>query len=177
MEKLKDNEKLEILVIGAGIGGLMIALMLEQIGIHYHIFERASEVKPLGAAILFSSHKLAIMDQLGLYDDLLQISKPISGADFYRGDGKPIGQLWGESGVESFGYEDLVFSRPDFYDILRRRVPNEKISFKKKVLKTEEKEGKAIIHCSDNTSYIGDILIGADGAYSGVRQSLYKEME
>ncbi|KAF9429959.1 hypothetical protein BGZ76_001046, partial [Entomortierella beljakovae] len=99
------------------------------------------------------------------------------GADFYQGDGKPMGQLWGESGVENFGYEDLVFSRPDFYDILRRRIPNGKIIFKKEILKTEENEGKVTIHCSDNTSYVGDILIGADGAYSGVRQSLYKEME
>ncbi|KAF9408657.1 hypothetical protein BGZ76_005816, partial [Entomortierella beljakovae] len=75
-----------------------------------------------------------------------------------------------------FGYHVITFSRPDFYEILRKRVPVEKISFKKKIIKTEEKEGKVVIYCSDNTSFTGDILIGADGAYSGVRQSMYKEM-
>ncbi|KAF9350056.1 hypothetical protein BGX26_011705 [Mortierella sp. AD094] len=75
------------------------------------------------------------------------------------------------------GYESLIFCRSRLYEILLRRVPPHKISFKKKVLRTEEKEGKVHIHCSDNTSYAGDILVGADGAYSGVRQSMYKCME
>lgn len=34
-----------------------------------------------------------------------------------------------------------------------------------------------MVRCSDNTHYHGDILIGADGAYSGVRQSLYKQLD
>lgn len=33
-----------------------------------------------------------------------------------------------------------------------------------------------MIQCSDNSSYLGDILIGADGAYSAVRQSLYRQL-
>lgn len=33
-----------------------------------------------------------------------------------------------------------------------------------------------IISCSDNSSYKADIVIGADGAYSGVRQNLYKQL-
>lgn len=33
-----------------------------------------------------------------------------------------------------------------------------------------------LIRCSDNSSYQGDILVGADGAYSAVRQTLYKQL-
>jgi 2-polyprenyl-6-methoxyphenol hydroxylase-like FAD-dependent oxidoreductase len=75
------------------------------------------------------------------------------------------------------GYESLLFERPKFYDILRRQVPDHKISMSKKVLRSEEKDGRVIIHCADSTTYEGDILVGADGAYSGVRQSIYKQME
>ncbi|KAF9436497.1 hypothetical protein BGZ76_003752 [Entomortierella beljakovae] len=119
MAQTQSTAKPEVLIIGAGIAGLMMGLLFEQINIPYHIYERASEVKPLV----------------------------------------------------------LAFSRPDFYEILRKRVPAEKITFKKKILNTEEKEGKIFIHCADSTSYSGDILIGADGAYSGVRQSMYKQMD
>ncbi|KAF9987147.1 hypothetical protein BGZ65_004885 [Modicella reniformis] len=37
-------------------------------------------------------------------------------------------------------------------------------------------EGGVQIQCDDNTSYTGDILVGADGAYSSVRQSIYKDL-
>ncbi|KAF9435169.1 hypothetical protein BGZ76_006774 [Entomortierella beljakovae] len=177
MEHPVNSEKLEVLIVGAGISGLMLGLLLEQIGFQYRIFERASEVKPLGSAMALNAHKLAFLDQLGLYEDVLKVAKPFGSVDFYGGDGKSLGQLVSKKNIERFGYEDLVFSRPDFYEILRRRISNEKIIFKKKILNTEEKDGKVIIYCADNTSYSGDILIGADGAYSGVRQSMYKHLD
>ncbi|KAF9998252.1 hypothetical protein BGZ80_006822, partial [Entomortierella chlamydospora] len=124
----------EVLIIGAGIAGLTPAILLEQIKVPYHIFERAAGVKPLG-------------------------SSPVD-----------------ENRIAS-GYEPLIFCRPRFYEILLRRIPEHKISFKKKVLCIEEKEGKVRIHWSDDTSYTGDILVGADGAYSEVRQSMYKLMD
>lgn len=34
-----------------------------------------------------------------------------------------------------------------------------------------------MVRCSDNSSYYGDILVGADGAYSAVRQNLFKELK
>lgn len=75
------------------------------------------------------------------------------------------------------GYEQLVFSRPRLYDLLQSRIPAHKISHNKKVLRIAEKGDKIQICCSDNTQYEGDILVGADGTYSGVRQSLYKQLE
>lgn len=40
----------------------------------------------------------------------------------------------------------------------------------------QNKDG-AMIRCADGTTYHCDILVGADGAYSGVRQSLYKQLQ
>ncbi|KAF9959408.1 hypothetical protein BGZ65_000427, partial [Modicella reniformis] len=73
-------------------------------------------------------------------------------------------------------YESLVFARPKLYDLLHSRVPAHKIFHSKKVVHTEEEHGQVHIYCSDDTHYEGDILVGADGAYSGVRQSLYKRL-
>lgn len=44
----------------------------------------------------------------------------------------------------------------------------------KKVLSFEQNDLGVMIRCSDNTSYHGDILVGSDGAYSAVRQHLFK---
>ncbi|KAF9429370.1 hypothetical protein BGZ76_001398 [Entomortierella beljakovae] len=176
MEPPRATAQPAVIIIGAGIGGLMMGLLLEQIGVMYHIFERASEVKPLGSAMAFGPTILAALEQLGLYEELLQVSKTFDNIYFFQGDCKSIGMVKRATYDEKFGYKELVFSRPDFYEILRRRIPEEKITFKKKVLRVEEKEGAVTVHCSDNTSYMGDIVIGADGAYSGVRQSMYKQL-
>ncbi|KAF9435166.1 hypothetical protein BGZ76_006771 [Entomortierella beljakovae] len=176
MQRSQYKSKPEVLIIGAGIGGLMMALLLEQVGIVYHVFERAAEVKPLGSAMAFGANVLTALEQLGMYEEFLKVARSFDDLYFYQGECKSIGVMKRAGNEEKFGYKDLVFARPDFYNILRKRVPPQKITFKKKILKTEEKEGRVIIYCADNTSYIGDIIIGADGAYSGVRQNMYKRL-
>ncbi|KAF9347664.1 hypothetical protein BGX26_000866, partial [Mortierella sp. AD094] len=67
--------------------------------------------------------------------------------------------------------------RPKLYDLLRRQIPAHKISMGKKVLRTKEYDNKVTVYCSDNTAYDCHILVGADGAYSAVRQNMYKGLE
>ncbi|KAF9158289.1 hypothetical protein BGX21_011027 [Mortierella sp. AD011] len=79
---------------------------------------------------------------------------------------------------EKLGYQTVVFSRPEFYNLLLSHIPKSKIFFRKKVLSTSHpEEGGVAIHCSDNSTYYGDILVGADGTYSGVRQSMYRSLQ
>jgi 2-polyprenyl-6-methoxyphenol hydroxylase-like FAD-dependent oxidoreductase len=47
----------------------------------------------------------------------------------------------------------------------------------KKVTSILQNEQGVMIRCSDNSTHHGDILVGADGAYSGVRQDLYKDLK
>jgi len=43
-----DKKTPVVLIAGAGLGGLMLGMVLEKAGIEYRIFERALKVKPLG---------------------------------------------------------------------------------------------------------------------------------
>ncbi|KAF8962165.1 hypothetical protein BGZ46_001216, partial [Entomortierella lignicola] len=45
------TRKPKVLIVGAGIGGLTLGAILEKASIPYEIFEKASELKPLGSAI------------------------------------------------------------------------------------------------------------------------------
>lgn len=47
-EERANRKKPKVLIVGAGIGGLMLAILLKKGGIPFLIFERAKEVKPLG---------------------------------------------------------------------------------------------------------------------------------
>ncbi|KAF8982508.1 hypothetical protein BGZ46_001120 [Entomortierella lignicola] len=177
MSQNMERPQIAVIIIGAGIAGLMLAILLEQIDMPYHIFERASEVRQLGSAMAFDGCSFPALEQLGLYEEIKKISKPYNGIPFYDANLKKLGVFKTNDLITSTGYPTEVFARPRFYELLLRRVPKQKISFKKKILRTEEEEGKVTIHCSDNTSYTGDIIVGADGAYSAVRQNMHKQME
>lgn len=68
-------------------------------------------------------------------------------------------------------------ARPDLYALLLSKVPAEKILRNKKIISVEQDVNGVTIQCADNSTYTGDILIGADGAYSTVRECMYKDMD
>lgn len=47
----------------------------------------------------------------------------------------------------------------------------------KKIKSIQQNANGAMIRCTDNTNYRGDIIVGADGAYSAVRQDLYRQLD
>ncbi|KAG0019141.1 hypothetical protein BGZ82_000234 [Podila clonocystis] len=65
----------------------------------------------------------------------------------------------------------------ELYDLLFNSIPRERILLGKRVLSLQQNEDSVMVRCSDNTSYYGDILVGSDGAYSAVRQNLYKDLK
>jgi len=70
----------------------------------------------------------------------------------------------------------MVFSRPFFYEFLLSKVPARNILFNKKIVSTMQNTEEVMIQCADGTEYFGSILVGADGAYSTVRRSLFDTM-
>ncbi|KAG0210483.1 hypothetical protein BGX33_004903 [Mortierella sp. NVP41] len=173
---MSENTKPTVLIVGAGLGGVLLGALLEKCDVPYAIFERASSVKPLGSAMSIGSALIPIFRQLNCYSDFVAIGK------------RSIeGQTWKESTYgytldflpreEFSGETQYIVSRPFLYDILLKQIPPHKIHFGKRVLQAKESDGKKItIQTADNSVYEGDILVGADGAYSAVRHRMYEAL-
>ncbi|KAF9199056.1 hypothetical protein BGZ49_010876, partial [Haplosporangium sp. Z 27] len=86
-----DSPRPEVLIIGAGIGGLILAILLEQINIPFRIFERASEVKQLGSAMSFGVGTFVALEQLGIYEELKKVTKSYTDINFFDGNLKKLG--------------------------------------------------------------------------------------
>ena len=65
---------MEVLIIGAGIGGLTLGLMLHRAGIPCRVFESATELKAVGVGINLLPHASKEMVALGLEDELAKVA-------------------------------------------------------------------------------------------------------
>ena len=77
----------------------------------------------------------------------------------------------------SGGYGQYIVARPKLHELFLKQVPAHKILFGKRVRKITETENKITVHTSDSDTYEGDIVVGADGAYSAIRQSMYDDLK
>lgn len=166
----------KVLIAGGGLGGLFLGILLERAEIPYEIYERSVEIRPLGAIMSLSPNILPAFEQLGLYEELMAFSKPSRSGIMLTDKLKLIGKMVPTS-PEIMGYERILFARPMLYDMLFNKIPKEKIHVGKKVLSFQQNHEGVMLRFSDNTTVHGDILVGADGAHSSVRQHLYKTLD
>ncbi|KAG0215954.1 hypothetical protein BGX28_007180 [Mortierella sp. GBA30] len=172
---LPSRPRPRVVIVGGGLGGLMMGILLEKMDVPYQILERAVNYKPLGSLMGFNANILGVFEQLGLLDEVLDISYPSKGIVIYNEQRVKTAEVSMTNYADLAGYDNIIFSRSDLHDIMTRQVPAEKILMGKRVLSVKETDEGVVICCSDNTSYEADIVIGADGAYSAVRQCIYKD--
>ncbi|KAG0331845.1 hypothetical protein BG000_010558 [Podila horticola] len=176
-EELANLDKPKVLIVGAGIGGITLGILLKKAGIDFTIYERAKEVKPLGSAISIGATVYPLFRQLGIWDEFQALGKPLNLIHIFKEDLQPNFTMdWSERTTLA-GEQEYIISRPELYELLLRQIAKENIQMGKKVMSFEQNNEGVMIRCSDNTAYHGDILVGADGAYSGVRQHLFKALK
>ncbi|KAF8923629.1 hypothetical protein BGZ58_002718, partial [Dissophora ornata] len=131
-----------VMIVGAGLGGLMLGILFERINIPYHIYERASELRALGSVMTLGPNILPVFEQLGLLEEFEGISAPCPSLDLYNSKTEKLGAIDLRGHKAASGYENFLFARPRLYELMRKQVPAHKISLNKKVVSTEEKDGK-----------------------------------
>ncbi|KAG0368960.1 hypothetical protein BC939DRAFT_503881 [Gamsiella multidivaricata] len=167
----------KVLIAGGGISGLFLALLLERQNVPYMVYERASEIKSLGSAMGFGANILPAFEQLGLLEELMAISLPCRRLEMLDKELNFMSGIDFSEYKERTGYDTVMFTRPSLHRLLYSHVPPEKVLLSKRVLSLEQNDLGVMVRMADGSTYHGDILVGADGAYSGVRQGLYKHLE
>ncbi|KAG0204211.1 hypothetical protein BGX33_008653 [Mortierella sp. NVP41] len=166
----------KVLIVGAGMGGLTLGMLLQKANIPYEIYERAAEVKPLGSAMYFNATTAPLFKQCGIYEEFLSIGKFFSGVQMCNEQRGVEYTMDFTEEPELFGAGGYIIARPKLYQIFLDQIPKDRIHFGMKALSMENGGNGVLVRFSNGTEAEGDILVGADGAYSAVRQGLYAKM-
>ncbi|KAF9545546.1 hypothetical protein EC957_010855 [Mortierella hygrophila] len=169
----------KVLIAGGGLGGLSLGMLLQQTDIPYEIFERATEPKALGSAIALSAATDALFKQCNIYDEFVSLGKKTLSLQVIANEQRRVDYKMDFSAQkEVLGAIGHVIARPALHDLLFRQIPKDRMHMGKKILSTDDQGDNGItVTFSDGATASGDILIGADGAYSAVRQNLFKRLK
>ena len=161
-----------IAVIGAGIGGLTLAIALRRRGIGVDIYEQTSELREVGAAVALSANATRFFEQFGLTTELSSRWFEVSALIFRDGrSGRVIGRHdVGATYRERFGAPYVGIHRADLQAILSAAVGLDSIRLRKRLVDIDDTGARAMLRFDDGSTSDADLVIGADGARSFVRR-------
>lgn len=163
--------KPRIAIVGAGIGGLTLGLLLRKHGVAARIYEQASELREVGAAVGLAANGTRVLRRLGLGDQLTELSaEPTDLVYRHWASGKLIVRYpMGPRYSERFGAEFLGIHRMNLQRILADSWGSEGLYLNSRVSDLEDASDGIRLHFADRDSVAADVVIGADGVRSIVR--------
>ena len=175
---------MKAIIIGGGIGGLTAALMLHKRGIEAVVFEQAPEVREVGVGINTLPHAIAELTELGLLPVLDSVAIRTHELVYMNRFGQTV---WREPRGMHAGFKVPQFSihrgrlQKLLYDAVVERLGEDAVRTGRRLLGFIDDEGGVTAHFADSRwgeqgeSMRGDVLIGADGIHSLVREHFYPD--
>ena len=173
----------DIAIVGAGIGGLTLALSLHAAGISCRVYESAPEIRPLGVGINLLPHAVRVLEQLGLLDALAGVGVTTKESAFYNAHGQFV---YSEPAGRYAGYHWPQFSihRGDLQAVLlqavRERMGEDAVVADYRCAGFEQDDSGVTIAFTNaagksHAPVRAALAVGCDGIHSAIRKQLYPD--
>ena len=171
----------DTVVIGAGIGGLTLALALHRKGIPCRIVEAAPQILPLGVGLNLLPHATHVLNQLGVLEEAERKGVATREVCFYTRNGQlvnkaPCGRFGG------YTLPQLSIHRADLHDVLLRAVKDrlgaDAIELGRRCVGVSQDSTSVEVKLVGNDkvelpSIYGGVVVACDGVHSVARTQMH----
>lgn len=176
------DSSISIALIGAGIGGLALAIGLVKQNVHCTIFESAAKFDAVGAGIGLGPNALRAMELMDekfakMYDEIkvgntspdrIHEQFEILGAE----EGLGMKSGWHGGSVSHPRFTRSSAHRKALLEVMQSLVPEGTVQFHKRVSKIDQGAGKVSLEFYDGTTFKFDVVIGCDGIKGMTRKTV-----
>jgi 6-hydroxynicotinate 3-monooxygenase len=163
-----------IAVIGAGLGGMTVAGLLQRSGFPVKVYEQAPAFSRIGAGIHLSANVMMVMRRLGIETALSDIGlHPDAFVSRQWDTGEILFELPFDPASEArYGAAYINVHRGDLHSVLESALDPGTVAFGKRLTAIDDAGAAARLSFADGSEDEADLVIGADGLNSNVREHL-----
>ena len=167
----------KVVVAGGGIGGLTAAIALRRAGFEVSVFERAAELREVGAGLLLAANAQKALAKLGLADAVARLGTPASAGEIRSWRGNVLASIPAAELEKKIGTPSAAVHRADLQALLAREVGEGTLRLGTEVEAFEQDESGVRVLLADGGHESADVLVGADGLRSRIRAGLFGSEE
>jgi salicylate hydroxylase len=173
-EKQRMPRAPRIAIIGGGIGGLAAALALERRGAQVVVYEQSPELSEIGAGLNLTPNAVKALRALGVEEAVNMIASESYFLNIrsWR-SGRYISRTRRADFRQKFDAPNLSVHRADLLGILASALKTTEVRFGARCIGVETRQSAAVARFADGATIEADIVIGADGIHSVVRNDLF----
>jgi FAD-dependent urate hydroxylase len=168
-------EKLHVIVVGAGMGGLTAALALQQAGYGVELFDRAPVLAPAGAGVSLWSNGIKVLNRLGLGEAVRAIGGSMQHMCYLSKQGDALTRFSLEPLVSAVGQRPYPVARSDLQRMLLDAVGPRRVTLNACCVAVEQTGSSASAVFADGRRATADLVVGADGTHSIIRSHVLGE--
>jgi salicylate hydroxylase len=160
-----DSKKLQVAIVGGGIGGLAAANALRHRGIQVSVYEQSAALREVGAGVFVYPNSLRQLERIGLGPALAKVGAKVgSGSEYYRMDGTVVGKILT---TDSAGWNGMYgMHRADLLQVLADALPQDIIHTGHRCVGFSQDENGAQLSFENGNVVQADVVIAADGINS-----------
>lgn len=165
---------LEIIIVGAGVGGLAAGLALSRTGHHVTILEQTPEVRPAGYGVTVSPNMSLMLDHLGVLEEVVKVSTSMEGCQRLRyANDEDLGYSDFSGLFDRYKSPAMSMTRADLIQILSRAAIDSGVTIRtnQKVVAIDE-NFEPRVKTVEGEWIAGDLTIAADGVRSSIRRQI-----